>query len=197
LSQRARDDIEPRAERAITSRLTPEQHLLDGAEQRGAIDYRFDKTLGSDGSSLKLDASMTISAQVYSLNDIHERARDAATDRLRAKAGHDVTVLASTLRVSDPRPLDGTNGTAFAVDATATTRTNIDIAELDALRADLSGLDEIEALARIEQIAGVGAVQIERSPGWLGDGMPRRTSRIQIEVVDAATLPAQATSARP
>jgi hypothetical protein len=116
---------------------------------------------------------------------------------LRDQAGADVTVLSQTLKTSTPEPVAGTDGTAFSVDASATTRANISVDELDALREELSGKGDETAVARIKQLAGVGDVSIEHSPGWLGGRMPRLDSRIQIEVVDATRVQAQTSPSGP
>lgn len=197
LNQRAKSDLDAKAIGAIDKQLGASQQLLANTEQRGPVQPTFDHVVGADADSLKLDASMLISAQAYSLNDVHDQARQAVIDRLRIQAGEQVTILADTLQTSEPQPIDGSNGTAFSVDARATARANVDQDELDALRGSLSGTDEEDALAQIRQIPGVGRVEIDQSPGWLGSRMPRLDSRIQIEVVNAPRVQAQTTSSGP
>ncbi|HEX5165771.1 MAG TPA: baseplate J/gp47 family protein, partial [Thermomicrobiales bacterium] len=197
LTARAQQDLNGKAPGAIDRELKDGQQLLANTETRGQISTSFNHAAGSDAESLKLDASLTITAQAYSLDGIHDQARDAVADRLRSQAGNEVTVLSQTLKTSTPQPVAGTDATAFSVDASATTRANISSEELDALRAELSGKDDEAAVARIKQLAGVGDVTIDHSPGWLGGRMPRLDSRIQIEVVDAARVQTQTTSSRP
>jgi len=197
LNSRARQDLESKAVGAIDRQLEEGQQLLDGSEQRGQIQTTFSHAAGADATSLKLDASLTLSAQAYSLGDIHEQARAAVVDRLRTQAGDKVTVLDETLKTSQPVEVEGSNGTAFAVNASATTRAIIDQDALEALRADLSGEDADAALARIQQVAGVGSVEIDRSPDWLGGRMPRLESRIHLEVTDATRVQAQTTTTGP
>jgi hypothetical protein len=197
LTAKAQQDLNGKTNGAIDGELKEGQQLLANTEEIGQIASNFNHALGNDAESLKLDASLTITAQAYSLDGIHEQARDAVAERLRNQAGGDVTVLSQTLKTSTPEPVAGTDGTAFSVDAIATTRANVSADELDALRADLSGKDDDAAVARIKQLAGVGDVTIDHSPGWLGGRMPRLDSRIQIEVVDATRVQAQTSPSGP
>ncbi|HYI16149.1 MAG TPA: baseplate J/gp47 family protein [Thermomicrobiales bacterium] len=197
LNNRAKQDLDSKAIGAIDARLTDGQQLLTDTEERGQIQSTLSHSVGADATSLKLDASLMLSAQAYSLDDIHERAEAAVTERLRATAGDDVTILRDTLRTSEPQPVAGSEGAAFTVDASATVRSNISQADLDAIRAELSGEDAEAATARIRQVPGVAEVEIDHSPNWLGGRMPRLASRIQIEVIDATGVQAQTTSTRP
>jgi hypothetical protein len=197
LSTRASQDLESKAVGAIDRQLTEGQHLLIGTEDRGQIQTTFSHAAGADAISLKLDATLTLSAQAYSLDDVHEQARTAVIQRLRTQAGTDVTVLEDSLRTSQPQPVAGSNETAFSVDASATTRAIIDQDELEVLRNELSGTDADDAVARIKQIAGVDSVEIEHSSNWLGGRMPRLDSRIQLEVVNATGVQAQTSPAGP
>lgn len=197
LNNRAKQELDAKAAGAIYAKLENGQQLLANTEHRGQIQSSFNQEAGADADALKLDSSLTVSAQAYSLNDIHEQARTAVTERLRVQAGDQVTVLENSLRASEPQPVAGSDGTAFSVDASATVRSIVDEADLDAIRADLSGTDADAALARIQQVPGVGSVTIDHSPDWLGGRMPRLESRIQIEVVDATRVQAQTTTTGP
>jgi hypothetical protein len=197
LSTRASQDLEAKAVGAIDRQLTEGQHLLIGTEDRGQIQTTFSHAVGADAISLKLDATLTLTAQAYSLDDVHEQAKTAVIQRLRAQAGSDVAVLEDSLRASQPQPIQGSNETAFSIDATATTRAIIDQNELDALRDELSGADADDAMARIKQISGVDSVAIEHSPNWLGGRLPRLDSRIQLEVVNATGVQAQTSPSGP
>jgi hypothetical protein len=197
LNTRARQDLEAQSVGAIDEKLNADQRLLANTEHRGQIQTTFSQAVGADASSLKLDAALTLSAQAYSLDDVHEQAKAAVTDRLRASAGDDVTLLDETLRTSSPAPIEGADGTAFSVDASATVRSIISESDLDAIRSELSGEDADAAMARIRQVPGVSTVEIDHSPDWLGGRMPRLESRIQIEVINATGVQAQTTSTGP
>ncbi|MEX1158092.1 MAG: baseplate J/gp47 family protein [Thermomicrobiales bacterium] len=197
LNNQARANLDSQAIGAIDKRLADGQKLLANTEHRGQIQQRFNHASGADAGSLTLDASLTISAQAYSLDNVHQQATISVIERLRGQAGDAVVVLDDTLQNSEPQPVDGSNGTAFAVDASATVRAIVSQAELDSLRAELSGEEAGAALARIRQVQGVGSVTIDHSPDWLGGRMPRLESRIQIEVVNATPVPTQATSPGP
>jgi hypothetical protein len=197
LNNRAKLDLEAKAVGAIDQKLADGQRLLANTEHRGQIQTTFNHAAGADATSLKLDAALTLSAQAYSLDDVHEQAQTAVTEQLRAAAGDDVSLLETTLQTSQPAPIEGSDGTAFSVDASATVRSIISETDLDAIRAELSGEDADAAMARIRQVPGVGAVEIDHSPDWLGGRMPRLESRIQIEVVNATGVQAQTTSTGP
>ncbi|MEX2314176.1 MAG: hypothetical protein WD628_00560 [Thermomicrobiales bacterium] len=197
LNNQARANLDSQAIGAIDKRLADGQKLLANTEHRDQIQQRFNHASGADAGSLTLDASLTISAQAYSLDNVHQQATISVIERLRGQAGDAVVVLDDTLQNSEPQPVDGSNGTAFAVDASATVRAIVSQAELDSLRAELSGEEAGAALARIHQVQGVGSVTIDHSPDWLGGRMPRLESRIQIEVVNATPVPTQATSPGP
>jgi hypothetical protein len=197
LNNRAKQDLEAKAVGAIDAELAEGQRLLANTEHRGQIQSTFSQAAGADATSLKLDASLTLAAQAYSLDDVHEQAKTAVTDRLRASAGDDVTLLDATLRTSQPAPIEGSDGTAFSVDASATVRSIISETDLNAVRAELSGEDADAAMARIRQVPGVSTVEIDHSPDWLGGRMPRLESRIQIEVINATGVQAQTTSTGP
>lgn len=197
LNQRAKTDLDARSIGAIDKQLANGQQLLDGTERRGQLRTTFDRAAGADADTLRLDASLTISAEAYSLGNIHGEARAAVADQLRVQAGDRAAVLADTLQTSEPLPIVGSNGTAFSVNATARVRAIVRQEELDALRGSLTGKDAGEALARIEQIPGVGSVRIDRSPTWLGKQMPRLESRIQIEVINAPRVSTQTPASGP
>jgi len=197
LKNRAKQELDAKAVGAIDAKLANGRQLLANTEHRGQIQSNLNHAAGADADSLKLDSSLTISAQAYSLNDIHEQARNTVTERLRIQAGEQVTVLEESLQTSEPQPVAGSDGTAFSVDASATVRSIVDEAVLAAIRTELSGTDADSALARIQQVPGVGSVTIDHSPNWLGGRMPRLGSRIQIEVIDATRVQAQTTTTRP
>ncbi len=197
LNDRAKRELDLKAVGAIDAKLADGQQRLANTEHRGQVQSTFSQVAGADADALKLDASLALSAQAYRLDDVHEQASAAVTERLRAQTGDEVTLLNDTLRTTDPQAVDGSNGTAFTVDASATVRSIVSQADLDALRHELSGNDADSAMARIQQVQGVGSVTIDHSPNWLAGRMPRLESRIQIEVINATRVQAQTTSPGP
>ncbi len=197
LRDQAKQGLDEKAVGAIESRLVDGQQLLANSETRSQIQYMFNHEAGADAESVSVDASLAISAQAYSFDNIHDQARVAVVDRLQVKAGEAATVLPDSLETTAPQPIDGSGETAFAVFASATVRSIVDETVLESVRTELAGTDLESAVARIEQVAGVGSVTIDNSPDWLGGRMPRLESRIQIEVVHAAGVQAETTSSGP
>jgi hypothetical protein len=197
LRQRAEDNLNAQSSTALESRLAPDQTIIDGTRQREPIQYAFDLQAGDDAQVVRVQATLALSASTYRLGDIHERARDEVARRLAGNAESDTVLLPDTITISDPQPVTGANGMAFAVSAAAVTRSVIDQAALSDLRDALVGLDTEKALARIQQVKGVDGIDVQLERDWFGERMPRLQSRISVEVNDAAGVSTQATSSRP
>jgi hypothetical protein len=200
LRQRAETDLHAQAATAIAAQLALGQQVIEGSEQRGAVEFSFDRVVGEDAESVRVDASLGITAQVFSLDGIHDQAREMVEQRLQQQSGQAAILMRDTVSISAPQLIAGSNGTAFAVSASASTKAAISDTSLAALANDLRGLSPDSALARIQQIPGVETVTVEYGPDWLtrfDERMPRRESQITIEVRDAQGVPAQAQKTRP
>ncbi|HUG15853.1 MAG TPA: hypothetical protein VMM78_12655 [Thermomicrobiales bacterium] len=194
LRQRAENDLNARAATAIDFQLAPGQTLIDGTTQREAIQYTFDHEAGDDAQVVRVRASLALSASTFQPSDAHEQARAEVSGRLAASVEPNTTIIPSSISIGEPRPVDESHGMAFTIAASATTRAVIDPADIEQLETDLVGLSADQAVARIQQVKGVDAIDVQYKRDWFGERMPRLQSRISIEVLDATGISSQATS---
>lgn len=197
LRAQAQRELDARAATALTTLLQPGQHLLAGTEQRGTPALQIDHQPGEDAETVRVEASLQLTASAYTLDDVHDEARAAVEQRLRGLVGSAAELLPDSIAVTEPEPVAGLDGTAFVVRASARTVARIDPADLDALVADLPGRSEAESLARIQQVAGVADARIALKRDWFTSSLPRLESRIEVEVTGAETVPSQTTPAGP
>lgn len=185
LEQQARDNLEGQATVALSSLLKPGQRLVEGSEQRGSMQVSFDRQVGEDATTIKIDATMTVSGEVFDPSEWHTDARREAEARLQSRIGVGQELIAGSVELSEPEGIPGAGDSAYTVRASARVRSEIDRDRLDALRPELAGGSPESAIARFRQIDGVDGVSIEQRNDWLTSSLPRMTSRITIEVVDA------------
>ena len=183
LRAKAAADLTPRASSALAPQLQQGDRLLDGSLRQGDISAVFDKPLGADATSIRVDASLQVTGQAYNLDAGQQQAREAAATRLAALVGQGSVVLADTVRFSEPEPIVGAPAPAFRIRASADTRAVIDAATLAALRDDLTGTSKADAERIVASVAGVSERTIVYRPDWLPARMPRLNSKITIKVI--------------
>jgi hypothetical protein len=197
LQRQAMADLDVKAAGAIATKVAPGQQVVDNSEQRQPMQATLDHSVGQDAELLKIDASMQVTAQAYRPDALTGQAQSAAQQKLSEQAGPDAELVADSVHVGSPTPIDGASGTAFSVSASGRLQSRIDEAALEAIRNDLTGVSTEASLARIEQVPGVGSASIQQSRSWLTSGMPHLASHITIEVQGAKGIPTEAASTRP
>lgn len=197
LEANVRADLDARVSGAIAGLVPPGAALLAGSEQRGEIALRFDHAIGDDATTLRVEASLPVSAQVFDPEAMRTAAVAEVENRLRGATG-DGQIVAGSVEVDDPRPLGASVEDGFFISARADVERPVDREALDSLRDDAAGEDLGSIVTAASQVDGVDDVTVERHYGWLWPDMPLLASRISIEVrSDQATLPAEAAPAGP
>jgi hypothetical protein len=198
LTQRASSDLESRGDAAIRGQLSAGQTLLDSSVKREPVEIRFDHLVGSDATSLRVDASQDISAGAYRLDELHLQARTEVGKRLADEAGSDAVLLSDSVIVGEPQAIDGAPAPAFRIAASARTRAVIDAQELDRLADDFAGESPEDAATRLRSVPGVEDVLISVEPSWFPNRLPWRAERIEVSINDGDSLPTpQETQAGP
>ncbi len=197
LEATARGDLDARAAPALSGLVPSGATVLPGTEQRGEATLRFDHAAGDDATTLRVEASLPLSAQIFDPQALRDRAIEEVTRRLAGSTG-DGQVVAGSVAVSEPQPLGATAAAGYEVRARAEIERPIDPQALDALRDGASGANVADIVSEAISVAGVASAAVDRRYSWLWGDMPLLTSRITIEVNRAeTTLPAEATPAGP
>jgi hypothetical protein len=192
LNQQARADLISQAPSALEGHVPTGRQIVNGSEQQGTVVVTFDQTAGADAENVKVDARLTVSAHTFDPDAALQQARAEAEQRIAAAAGANARVLPDSMVLTDPQPIDGANNNAFMLRASGSAEAIVDVESLDALRSELTGVNEADALARIQQIAGIEAIAIDREHSWFGNGLPRTDSRISFVITSRATSTGEA-----
>lgn len=185
LNQQARSDLTGRAASALDGKIPQGHQVVEGSQQQGTVVVMFDHAVGTDAQTTTIEASVRVTAQTFDPAAALQQARSEAERRITQSAGTDARPLPSSISIADPQPIDGSNGTAYALHASGSAEAILDATALDALRSDLTGAGQADALARVQQVPGVAQVAIERERAWIGNSLPRFASRISIYVRDS------------
>jgi hypothetical protein len=195
LNQQARAELTGKAPTALDGRVPQGQQIVTDSQQQGTVVISYDQAAGADAPSVKIDASLRVSAQTFDPAAALQQASDEASRRIAAAAGEQARLLPASLSIADPQPVEGANGNAFTIHASGSAEALIDAAALEAIRSDLAGSSQSDATARIQQVAGVAGVTIARERSWISDGLPRFASRISVVIQDSTARESSSASA--
>jgi len=194
LNEQARLNLSGAAPSALDGSVPQGRQIVPGSVEPGTVVSTFDHPVGADAHSVNVSASLRITAQTYDPAAALQLARQEAERRINESAGTNARLISESVAIDDPQPIEGANGVAFTLHTSASTESIIDTNTLGAIRSELTGREQGDAIARVQQVPGVAAVVIERDRAWIGDRLPRMTSRITFVFADATTTPELSTA---
>ena len=183
LTLQAEQELLTNIDLVIASQLTTEEQLLEGTVQHAPLQIQFDHGIGDAAETLTITSSVLISALAYNELELHELAEATIEQTVLSSETEGQEILLDSVRVSEPRAVEGSTLPTFSVDVTATSQAIIDTAAMDQLQSAIVGARESEAQDLVGQLEDVGNYSVEYGPDWLPFGrVPRLKSRIDIEV---------------
>lgn len=193
LEQQARDAFAQHGESELVDQLNQGEQLVSGSLERGEPQLALDQQVGADAPQLTVRGTLELRGAAYDPAELHAAAEEALNAELPALVPRGQLLVADSLTLGAPQPLDAGNAMAFRLSGSAETRAIVSPEQLDAARSDLVGADSDKATQVVAGIPGVASSTVEVGPDWLPFGrQPRLKSRITIEVVDEGSEPASA-----
>lgn len=169
------------AEEEFADQIPDQYEVIPGTLEVDEPEIEVSASAGDDGESVSASGSISVSAQLFDAEELHQLAGDEADRQLARQGGSERILLAESVTLKEPTDLDGSTP-AFRVNVEAIARTVITEAEREALVEDLAGLSREEAEEILDSHPKVDQYQISIEPSWFLDRMPEIASRIDIHV---------------
>ena len=160
----------------------PEGHeIVPGTLEISDPEIQVDPSESQDGQQVTANGEITVRAEIYDPDELHEVASSEADRQLVRHGGSERILLAETVDLKEPTELDG-DIPGFEINVQAVARTVISEGERQQLIDQLVGLSREEAEALLDEHPKVDRYQIEIEPDWLPDRLPEFANNISIQV---------------
>ncbi len=160
----------------------PEGHeIVPGTLEISDPEIQVDPSESQDGQEVTANGEITVRAEIYDPDELHEVASSEADRQLVRHGGSERILLAETVDLKEPTELDG-DIPGFEINVQAVARTVISEGERQQLIDQLVGLSREEAEALLDEHPKVDRYQIEIEPDWLPDRLPEFANNISIQV---------------
>jgi hypothetical protein len=169
------------AEDEFMSELPDGFELVPDTIQIGEPEIEVDAAAGEDGEEVTASGTITVRAQVFDPDELHQLAGSEADRLLSRQGGSDRILLAETVSIQEPMSLNQ-QSPAFKIDVEAVARKIITEAEKEQIAEDVVGMSREEAEAYLAEHPKVDRFQITIEPSWLPDRMPEILTRISVHV---------------
>lgn len=181
LQKAAEKDLAANIDKDFSGQIKDGAKLVPGSEQKGEPSIQFSQKANTDGQNVSVHATQIVSGKVYDPAAIENQARDAVGRKLGSQIPAGATLLAPTVKLSDPKPINDAN-TAFTITASGTTRMVITEQEQKELAKKLVSMPLGDANALIGSLPNVASHSVSEGPSWLPHKMPPIDSHITVVV---------------
>lgn len=155
-------------------------------------DYTVSAQPGEQAESISISGTVSATGLVYDQTVVAEETTAFFRESLQSEVPEGYEIDPGTVVLGEPQALaPAPDNVQFRVSATATAYAVVDDNTLDAVRSDMSGKSLEEANARLDQVEQFETVDVSISPGWWFKRMPKDSERIEIQVADPTTNPAE------
>lgn len=181
LQKAAEKGLADKIENDFKAQIKDGAELVPGSEQKGAPSIQISEKAHTDAQHISVHATQIVTGKVYDPAAIENQARDAVGRKLGSQIPAGATLLAPTVHLSDPKPINA-DKTAFVITASGTTRMVITDQERKDLASKLVSMRINDANAMIGSLPYVASHSLSEGPSWLPHKMPPIDSHITVVV---------------
>jgi hypothetical protein len=181
-----------------TTQLPGGQAILTPSVETGTPDYTIEQQAGDVSDTVTLRGTVEATALQYDDAEVRTQAQSHYEEALAGQVPEGYELVPGSVALADPALVsESPDSVEFTMSASATVRARFEPGEEGGLSSDLADAGADGAPSILDNVPAFETWEIERSPGWWPDRMPRSADRITITIDDQNALPPPATGTPP
>lgn len=155
-------------------------------------EYTVSAQVGEQADEISISGTVHATGLVYDTTVVADETTAFFRESLQSQVPEGYRIDPNSVVLGDPLALaPAPDNVQFRVSASATAYAIVDDNALDSARNDMAGSTLDEANARLDEVEQFETHDLSISPGWWFKRMPQDSARIDIQVVDPTSSPAQ------
>ncbi|MBA3414291.1 MAG: baseplate J/gp47 family protein [Chloroflexia bacterium] len=172
---------------AWAAQLPEGQALVKLSVQATSPELNVEQEAGAETDTVTLSGTVQATGLLYSLADVQAQARQPVEEQLMEQVPEGFALDADSVILGEPEVIaPAPDIIQYEVTAAGVAKAIFTDEEQERLATSLVGLDPAEAEGAVLAAPAVAAVDMNYSPGWWFERMPRLESRIAIDVQQGA-----------
>lgn len=155
-------------------------------------EYTVSAQVGEQAEHISISGTVHATGLVYDTSVVADETTAFFRESLQSQVPDGYRIDPESVVLGEPQALaPAPDNVQFRVSASATAYAVVDEGTISSARNDMAGSSVDEANARLDQVEQFETHELSISPGWWFKRMPQDSARIDIQVVDPTSAPAQ------